>query len=177
MAGGLASTRISAKMTYAASTGGVTRYNAMETLRKDIDASLPGSFPYAAAFLYWEEVGTVQDEFLRNLLICGGCIVVLLVVLIPAPRVAIPTIIAICLSIFNTIGFLHFWDVTVNGVSTIYILICVGLAVDYSAHIAHVFNIETGSAEERAHKAMIRIGPSVFNACFSTFLAVVCFHQ
>ncbi|CAE7800258.1 Ptchd3 [Symbiodinium sp. CCMP2456] len=48
------------------------------------------------------------------------------------------------MSIINTLGFMYYWDVTISGVSTIYVLICVGLAVDYAAHIAHMFR-EHGS--------------------------------
>merc|ERR1712078_917153 len=54
-----------------------------------------------------------------------------------------------------------------------YLLICVGLAVDYSAHIAHVFNVSMGTATDRAMAALTRIGPSVFHALFSTLLAVL----
>merc|ERR1712166_413919 len=55
----------------------------------------------------------------------------------------------------------------------IYILVSVGLAVDYSAHIARMFKESTGTANERAIKALGRIGPSVFHACFSTMAAVI----
>merc|ERR1719399_601821 len=62
---------------------------------------------------------------------------------------------------------------TINGVATIYILICVGLAVDYSAHIAHAFMTAPGKAPDRAMAALGNIGPSVFHAVFSTLLAVI----
>lgn len=48
-----------------------------------------------------------------------------------------------------------------------------GLAVDYSAHIAHMFVESTGTAPQRAIKALTRIGPSVFNAVLSTLAAVI----
>merc|ERR1712048_130367 len=60
-----------------------------------------------------------------------------------------------------------------NGVTTIYLLICVGLAVDYSAHIAHSFMSCDGSAVERSMLSLTRIGPSVFHAILSTLLAVI----
>jgi predicted RND superfamily exporter protein len=77
------------------------------------------------------------------------------------------------LSILEVVGFMHYWGVTISGVSTIYILICVGLAVDYAAHIGHIFKDSVGTAADRAHDAMTRIGPSVFHAIFSTILAVM----
>merc|ERR1711990_570099 len=79
----------------------------------------------------------------------------------------------ILLSVIEVIGMLHWWDVTVNSISTIYILISIGLAVDYSAHIAHMFKEAKGTAQERACAALGRIGPCVLNAMISTFLAVL----
>jgi Niemann-Pick C1 protein len=93
--------------------------------------------------------------------------------MIPKIQVSAWVVTTIIISIIDVVGLLYFWDVTISGVSTIYILICVGLAVDYSAHIAHMFKESTGTSQERAKKALGRIGPSVFNAVVSTFLAVV----
>ena len=36
-------------------------------------------------------------------------------------------------------GFMHFWGLTVDTVTTIIMVIAIGLTVDYSAHIAHGF--------------------------------------
>lgn len=71
------------------------------------------------------------------------------------------------------IGFFYWWGVTISGVSTIFLLICVGLAVDYSAHIAHFFVVSPGTSKERAIASLERIGPSTFNAVVSTLVAVI----
>merc|ERR1711979_92495 len=60
-----------------------------------------------------------------------------------------------------------------GGTSTIYALICLGLVVDYSAHIAHSFKESKGKRNARAVEAVSRIGPSVFHALLSTILALV----
>merc|ERR1712100_950900 len=93
--------------------------------------------------------------------------------MIPHPRISIFVALSICLSVADLVGFMYWWDVTISGISTIYILISVGLAVDYSAHIAHMFVESTGTSQKRAVKSLERIGPSVFNAIMSTLIAVV----
>ena len=125
------------------------------------------------SFLYWEEVGIIDFELMRNLLICGGVICGIIAILIPSIRVAPVVILNIGISVIEILGFLYWWNVTISGVSTIYILISVGLCVDYSAHIAHIFVISTGTPRERAIGALSRIGPCTFHALVSTFLAVV----
>jgi len=123
--------------------------------------------------LYWEENGIIDTELARNLIIAAGIVFIIICMLIPRPRIACIVSLGICMSIVELLGFMHWWGITVNGTSTIYLLICLGLSVDYSAHIAHIFKESYGSTEERAIKAMTRIGPSVFHALFSTILAVI----
>jgi len=130
-------------------------------------------FPFANDFLYWEENGIIDTELARNLIIAAGIVFVIICMLIPRPRIACIVSLGICMSIVELLGFMHWWGVTVNGTSTIYLLICLGLSVDYSAHIAHIFKDSYGSMDDRAIEAMTRIGPSVFHALFSTILAVI----
>jgi len=170
---GLSATRFNAELSLASTNTGTDRFNTMTTMRKEIDSRYSGAFPYSFDFLYWEEVGIIDEELVRNLIICGGVILVVIFALVPSVRIATWVVLCVAMSIINTLGFMYYWDVTISGVSTIYVLICVGLAVDYAAHIAHMFRESTGTSRERAIAAMERIGPCTFNAVLSTLLAVV----
>lgn len=176
---GLKGTRMNAVLKMEYTDEGPTRYDTMVGLRQDCNDIIPPDgekaliFPFDFQFMYWEEVGIVGQELWRNLLICAVVIAAVVFFMIPQPRIAAVVMLIILFSIAETVGFCHFWGVTISGVSSIYILICVGLAVDYSAHVAHMFKESCGSAPERARQAMVRIGPSVFNAIISTGLAVV----
>merc|ERR1711937_45147 len=118
------------------------------------------------------ETGVIGKELLHNLLSCGAVIIVLICAMIPYKKIAPWVIACSAYTVITLVGFMHWWGITVSGVSTIYILISVGLAVDYAAHVAHMFVDSTGAPEDRAVKALARIGPSVFNAIGSTMLAV-----
>lgn len=190
----LIAARMTAVIAQAATSSGQKRYDSMIALRAGVRAGFPqkahvstertscgetsstdiidGAFPFTTQFLFWEEMGVIDTELIRNLIICCAVIVVMILCFIPRPRIAIVVIIGIIMSIVDVVGILSFWDVQINGVATIYILISVGLAVDYSAHIAHMFKTSKGKASERVEEALVRIGPSVFNAMMSTFLAV-----
>merc|ERR1712048_347070 len=130
-------------------------------------------FPFNSAFLYWEENGIIDVEFSRNIIISFGVIVAIVALLIPQPRIAAVVAVNIVLAIVEIIGFCYYFGLKLNGVTTIYLLICVGLAVDYSAHIAHAFMSSVGIAVERSMRSLTRIGPSVFHAILSTLLAVI----
>ena len=190
---GVNSSKVSATLLLNATDGGQKRYDTMTELRAMVADCFPTydsagnvvrtpdgvynddevAFPYAFDFPNWEEVGTIDRELWKNLGICFAVIVVIVLVLIPRPRVAFFVILSIVMSIVDILGFLFYWDITISGVSTIFVLVSVGLAVDYSAHIAHMFAESPGTSRERAIVALGRIGPSVFNAIFSTLLAVI----
>lgn len=39
------------------------------------------------------------------------------------------------------LGLIHYWDLTMNNIIVVWFVIGLGLAVDYSAHIAHTYII------------------------------------
>jgi len=42
---------------------------------------------------------------------------------------------------------MHFWGLTIDTVTTILLVLAVGLAVDYASHIAHSFMVTAGSRQ------------------------------
>merc|ERR1712014_483030 len=63
------------------------------------------------------------------------------------------------ITLTDIVGFLHFWDVTIDIISCVNI----GLA----------FMVAKGSRKDKAVEAVASIGPAVFNGGFTTFLAII----
>lgn len=61
---------------------------------------------------------------------------------------------------------------TLNLVTSICMVVSIGLAVDYSAHIAHSFLVLDGSRNDRAKGALRHIGGEVCAGAFTTWLAI-----
>ena len=57
---------------------------------------------------------------------------------------------------------MHVWGVSLNSISMINLVMAIGFAVDYSAHLAHsfVFSAES-NAEEKVVDALRTVGASV----------------
>lgn len=64
-------------------------------------------------------------------------------------------------------------DLTFNMVTSISVVLAVGIAVDYAVHITHNFLVQSGTKVERATLALQNIGGEVFCAAFTSLLAVV----
>ncbi|CAI7868723.1 unnamed protein product [Closterium sp. NIES-53] len=71
------------------------------------------------------------------------------------------------------VGFLYWSGMGFNSVTSITVLLSVGIVVDYSAFIAFSFLSQVGSRNERARKALAHLGVAVFNGGFFMFLAVL----
>lgn len=68
---------------------------------------------------------------------------------------------------------MFYWGIAINIISSILIVLCIGLCVDYAAHVGLAFLITPGSSKDlRAKTALQTIGPAVLNGGFSTFLSI-----
>ena len=101
---GLTGSRISLTLGLEWTNRGDERYSTMTAMREEVAAIIPSAFPYSFQFLYWEEVGVIDVELARNLLICGSVIIVMVSLMIPAPRVACAVILVIIMSIIDVVG-------------------------------------------------------------------------
>lgn len=90
-------------------------------------------------------------------------------------------VLAVLLVDIFLIAIIYYWGLTLNNIVIVNIVIAIGLAVDYSAHIAATYLIIKSpkgmtNSEKRAYKsrkAVSSMGSSVFHGGFSTFLAII----
>ena len=96
-------------------------------------------------------------------------------------RISLLVVFCVMLVDLLLIGLIYFWDMTLNMFTGINLILALGLAVDYSTHIAHKFlltkppdNLETASEQRKykASNAISQMGSSVFHGAFSSFCAV-----
>ena len=78
-------------------------------------------------------------------------------------------------------GLCHFWGLTINNIFAINVTFALGIAIDFSVHIAHKYLVivpptylktNKQKREYKTSKAISVMGSSVFHGGFSTLLAV-----
>merc|ERR1711871_154599 len=151
---------------------------AMKSLRKTVygtPAQLAevDAFPYARVFIGWEQYAVIEEELIRNVALGMLAIAVVTLLLIAHPVTSLLVFITVASTIVNLFGLMSVWDVNIDGVVTINLIISLGFAVDYSAHIGHAFMCKVGTREERVVGALTDVGASVLNGAISTFLAII----
>ena len=142
---GLMASRMSATLRLEFTDKGQDRYDTMTAMRLNINRIVGGTgvesdaFPYSFEFLYWEEVGIIDAELGRNLAVCGAVVIIMVSMMIPHPRISCFVALSICLSVADLVGFMYWWDVTISGISTIYVLISVVSGTGIFLFFSHCF--------------------------------------
>ncbi len=144
-------------------------------------------------YVSWEIDDVMGFELARNMSLAAMGVFMVTLVLLGDFVVTCVVLTSVSLAILDTIGMLHLWGVTLNLVSCLDLIMCVGIGVDYSAHVAlailHRYEriCRTFSAclfgdicinsdkmedeENRLRHSLTAIGPAVLNGGVTTFLA------
>jgi len=139
------------------------------------------TYPYSGVMLDMEQYVVFLEEtlFSVGLSICAVFIVVLFIT--GSFPVTVLVVFAVVLVDIYLIALIYYWDLTLNNIIVVQLVIGLGLSVDYSAHIAHTYLIvpaptEYTKMEARMYKARValsQMGSSVIHGGLSTFLAII----
>ncbi|CAG7727935.1 unnamed protein product [Allacma fusca] len=131
------------------------------------------TFVWSFAFAGWETDEIITVELYRNMILAMVCVLITTMLLIANLPTCLMVLTCVIFTLVDVGGSMHFWNLTIDTVSCIDLVLAIGLCVDYSAHIGHSFMTVIGTRNERSKQALIKIGPAVLNGGFSTFLAFV----
>ena len=65
--------------------------------------------------------------------------------------------------LINMMGLMFWWDIQLNGVTLMNLVVTIGISVEFAAHITRTFALDdTGeNRKERAHHTLATMGSSV----------------
>lgn len=155
-------------------TSAVDEKNLLNELRDRAKQCVVPLMVYHPAFIYYDQYLVIVQNTIQNVLIAAGAMLVVSLVLIPNPLCCLWVTFAIASVIVGVSGFMTFWDISLDSISMINLVICIGFSVDFSAHISYAF-VTSGesSANERAIGALHQLGYPVLQGAVSTVLGVV----
>ena len=129
---------------------------------------------YCRDFIGWEMFKIIEPELMQNVGLCLMVVVLLTMLTIANVPAALLVSSCVVLVIVDLLGFMYYWGLAIDNVTVIYVVLAVGLAIDYSAHIGHCFMTKCGDSRDARVTATLRdIGAPVASGAFSTFLAIV----
>ena len=130
---------------------------------------------YSSMYPYYEMVGITFRETVVNLLTSALAVTVVLFLLLP-PGPSVLAVLSVLLCDVAILAWVPFTGLNLNAISSTCMVMSVGIAVDFSAHVTHAF-VETDGASltggQRAAKAVTKMGRSLTTSALTTFLSVL----
>ncbi|XP_028397226.1 patched domain-containing protein 3-like [Dendronephthya gigantea] len=149
--------------------------NMMASIRKDLlHSSNVHAFAVALPFIYFEQYARVLDETIRNLIVAGISIILISCLFLNHFVIIFCLIWGFVALIFELLGLMYIWNVSLNSISMINLIMALGFSVDYNAHVAfHFVSSKATTPELRVIDALHTVGGSVFLGGLSTFLGMM----
>ena len=125
-------------------------------------------------FIFFEQYAAVTKEVIRNLIGVAVTIVFVITPFCVHPVIVLFILLGFISLIVELFGIMYIFNISLNAISMINLVMAIGFSVDYSAHIAHAFISSTKTiVHDRVIDALCTVGVSVLLGGISTFLGML----
>ncbi|XP_074126825.1 patched domain-containing protein 3 [Sminthopsis crassicaudata] len=129
---------------------------------------------YHPAFIYFDQYTVIVDNTIQNVAVAAGAMLIISLLFIPNPLCSLWVTFAIASVIVGVAGFMAYWNVNLDSISMINLIICIGFSVDFSAHMSYAFvSSDAMNANQKAIEALDLLGYSVVQGAASTIIGVI----
>lgn len=146
---------------------------AMDDFRRICNNFEGPSFPWTPSYIGIESLKSIQEELSTSVSLSLVVVFLIVLLLIGSPMTSVLITLCVVNTVIGLLGVMFYWGLVIDGVGVINLVLAIGLAVDYSAHIGHAFMLYPGTRNARAVHAVGNIGAAVLNGALSTFLAIM----
>ncbi|PVH75505.1 patched sphingolipid transporter-like protein [Cadophora sp. DSE1049] len=138
-------------------------------------------FPYSVFYIFFDQYATIVRLTATLLGSALALILAISSVLLGSVRTGAVVTATVIMIVVDIIGTMAVFNVSLNAVSLVNLIICVGIGVEFCAHIARAFMFPSRAVMERASKkfrgkdarawtALVNVGGSVFSGITITKL-------
>ncbi|KAK5136783.1 hypothetical protein LTR08_002079 [Meristemomyces frigidus] len=161
----------------------IDAYAAARRIADTINEKNPGLdvFPYSKFYIFFDQYASIVDQ---STALVGAALAFILVItstLLGSLATGVVVTVTVLMIVVDIVGTMALANVSLNAVSLVNIIICVGIGVEFCAHIARAFTIPSASILERAPSvfrgkdarawaALVNVGGSVFSGITITKL-------
>lgn len=144
------------------------------TLREIAD-----SFPFPVTiyhhyFIFFDQFVLVRSISIQTITVAAIVMMIISLVFIPSPSCAIWVAFSIISIEIGVIGYMTLWNVNLDSISMINLIMCIGFSVDFSAHISYAYySCNERYPRDRVRVALTSLGMPIFQGSVSTVLGII----
>ena len=160
----------------------ISAYAAARRIASDISERTGADvFPYSVFYIFFDQYLSIVS--LTAALLCSVVAIIFVVasILLGSVLTAAVVTVTVIMSVVDIMGAMAVFNVSLNAVSLVNLIICVGISVEFCAHIARAFMFPSRTVMEsnnnafrgrdaRAWTALVNVGGSVFSGITITKL-------
>ena len=142
-------------------------------------------FPYSKFYIFFEQYTSIVSLTAGLVGAALGIILILASLLLGSIATGLVVTVTVAMIIIDIVGCMALFGVSLNAISLVNLVICVGIGVEFCAHVARTFMFPSRSIAEKAAKqgfrgrdarawgSLVNVGASVFSGITITkFLGV-----
>ena len=122
-------------------------------------------FPYSIFYVYYEQYLTIWKEAISSLS-QALCVIFVVTVFLTGLSLfsAAMVLLTVLMIIVNIGGLMYWWNIELNAVSLVNLVMAAGISVEFCSHIIHSYMTSTATTRlDRATETLNEMGSSVFS--------------
>lgn len=125
-------------------------------------------------FVFFDQFALVWPTTLQNFLVGALVMMIISFIFIPSLTCSIWITFSIISIEIGVVGYMSLWDVNLDSISMINLIMCIGFSIDFTAHICYVYmSSKCKRTEDRVKEALYSLGLPIVQGATSTILGVV----
>lgn len=125
-------------------------------------------------FVFFDQFILVRETSIQSIGVAAAVMMIIALIFIPSVSCALWVAFSICSIEIGVIGYMTLWNVNLDSISMINLIMCIGFSVDYSAHISYAYLSSEGlTANDKMKSALHSLGMPIFQGSLSTILGIV----
>lgn len=122
-------------------------------------------FPYSIFYVFYEQYLTMWSDTIRSLGISILSIFIVTFVLMGFDiKLSMVIVLTITMILTNMFGLMYFWNITLNAVSLVNLVMTIGISVEFCTHLVHSFRSSNENTSlDRVKESLTKMGSSIFS--------------
>ncbi|GBP34888.1 NPC intracellular cholesterol transporter 1 homolog 1b [Eumeta japonica] len=148
--------------------------NITAVIHRDTGMTNVEVFPYAIFYVYYEQYLTIWADTFRT--ISYSMVGAFLFALILSGFNFFTTfaiIITVIMIVVDMMGLMYIWNIPLNAVSLVNLVVSIGIAVEFCSHTAYAYATSVKPIRERTEDALIRVGSTIITGITLTNIPII----
>lgn len=143
----------------------VVAKNISDTLNRETNSTRHEVFPYSPIYVFYEQFTTIWRDTLVSFSISFATVLVMTFFVLGCDLYSSVIILStIFMIVVDVGGMMYFWNITLNGVSLVNLVVAVGISVEFCTHIVHAFQVsQEPTRVARSRDSLVNMGSSVLS--------------